>query len=147
MLTAYLIFGLWFGSLSYKIVNNPDKYSYHARFLFYPVSTIFREGFICPSIEDCVISPRKDFPLNKGFNSMAALNFFTNIGIDEYKKIAYLIPFVIGWPAKVVLNFFLILTIFVCLVGLFILATLLVVFNGLILSIVTLCSLLINSLL
>lgn len=41
---AYLCAGIGLGKTSYKIGTKPDEYSYFVRLVFFPATTIFREG-------------------------------------------------------------------------------------------------------
>ena len=92
---AYLLFGVWFGSLNFKVVSNPDSYPYLVRFLFYPVATVFREGWISTKC----LSPAKT-PLEE-YIGIAFLALY-----KEYEEAVVIVILALGWFIKVIFNIF-----------------------------------------
>lgn len=112
LLVAYLLFGVWFGSLNYRVFQNQDDYSYMTRLALYTGATIYNEGWMCDDKKDinsCILfGDRKK--IKNGINFLAAMNAFKL----NYQKSAYITAIALLWPAKIIFNLaILVLTILV----------------------------------
>ncbi|OGZ98437.1 MAG: hypothetical protein A3C07_04420 [Candidatus Sungbacteria bacterium RIFCSPHIGHO2_02_FULL_47_11] len=42
---VYIAIGAWFGSINFLVAKRTEEYRYVVKFLLYPISTVFREGW------------------------------------------------------------------------------------------------------
>ena len=96
---SYLLFGVWFGSISYRVQENWDQNSYVTNHLLFPGITVMRTGWLCSYGHSCIIRgaegyPRKSFPAY-------AYDFFK---LKTHAKSAYIVLLTIFWPVKVLAN-------------------------------------------
>lgn len=99
LLVLYVIFGIWFGSVNYRVHQNPNDYGYWTKFSFYPISTVLREGWICVKDHpgDCLIRNDRNW------------GYFTSPNVvgketEDLKKAQYVTMIAVGWPVKVLIN-------------------------------------------
>ena len=110
----YIFSGIWFGSLSYNIRQNPSTYTYMTRFAFYPLSTALKEGWICNMNKldgtYCIISTKWNSEERVDMDMIGILKYVSLS--SEYARLIYVAAMAIGWPLKVVLNIVLIILLF-----------------------------------
>ena len=104
----YLMFGIWYGSLNYKIFENPENYSYAARLWAYPASTTFREGRMCLKKDNsCLfdLDRHRQYKLNKYFVMPAMLLGMSSVsGSASYVRTTYITMISLFWPIKIVMQ-------------------------------------------
>jgi hypothetical protein len=104
-LIAYLIFGIWFGSLNYNVGKSPNNYDYWTRFAFYPVSTTLQHGWLCkeqiPKSEEseCVVGPSS---LLVSSISERLLFPWQRLGVEPIYRASRIGALALFWPIKIV---------------------------------------------
>lgn len=102
---AYLLFGVWFGSLNYRVFKNGDNYLYLTRLVLYPVSTILNEGLMCSdntkNKASCAFVNRRDGKIKDGINLLGIMDQKQL----KYQKGTYNTITALFWPIKIVFNF------------------------------------------
>ena len=104
----YLSFGVWFGSLSYKVNTYPDNYDYSVQLVFFPLTTLINNDWFC--IEDSnqricrVPAPSQKINLSL---------LLSNPEHSADNRIPYISMLACFWPLKIVANLLLILFVYV----------------------------------
>ena len=108
VLAAYLVFGTWYGGVSYRMYYNPDNYGYWSRMALYPVSNVMKYGWLCDPN-----SPKRvkaGWPCGiqgvyqRPFGADTPI-FALESGSFRYVEASYRSTMVVGWPVDVVYNF------------------------------------------
>lgn len=120
VLATYLLFGIWFGSLNYRVDKDPENYIYKTRFVLFPVVTVLQEGWLCPNSsldkESCVVKSDRFGMENDPNSPDMSKSFLMSIirSLSPHRSQAiYTTMMAFGWPFKIALNIFSIIMILV----------------------------------
>ena len=100
----YLLFGVWFGSLNYKVNTNPNNYNDLVQLVFFPLTTLINADWFC--IEDSnqricrVPAPSQKINLSL---------LLSNPEHSADNRIPYISMLACFWPLKIVANLLLML--------------------------------------
>lgn len=100
---AYVVFGIWFGSLNYKVFENQQDYGYITRLVLYPMTTAWRDGWICASKNPfpggCYMGPSKV----KEMVVLSPVGLLREVNFPN-PKATYVTLMSMTWPIKVAAN-------------------------------------------
>lgn len=113
VLSAYLIFGIWFGSLNYKIGQFPNDYNYWTRFTLYPFSTVLADGWFCSSEFSKAQPPKLQCIVgSSSYESRTITPWEKDLKGNIYYKTSRIIALTFFWPVKIIVNVILIVIIY-----------------------------------
>lgn len=106
LVAVYLVFGAWYGGVSYRVYHKPDNYAYWSRMMLYPVSNVMKYGWSCNNTfqEKRVTEEWQcDFQgiYSRPFGADTPLYFLEEF---SYQEVSYRIMMTPGWLVDAVYN-------------------------------------------